>query len=406
MLTCVTRVSPIGAPVQGDVDQGFGAVADAFRRNLAERGECGAACSAVVAGRPVVDLWGGHADRARTRPWRRDTLVPVFSTTKGLAAMAVAVAHSRGLLALDEPVATYWPAFAEHGKERITVRQLLDHRAGLAAIDEPLDLAILADPDRLGEVLAAQAPRWEPGTRHGYHAQSLGWYQSQLVRRVDPGHRTLGRYFADEVAAPLGIEFYIGVPDEVPAERIATIIGGGPVGSLLHLGDLPPAFVVALLNPWSLTHRVFRNPRALARLTDVNRRELLRLELPSVSGTGTAAAVARAYACFATGGHELGIDRRTLDEIEAPARPPPGGPRDLVLTDESAYALGFAKPSATVRLGSSHRAYGHDGVGGSVGFADPDRQLGYAYVMNRAGYSWTVDPRDVALRDALYAALG
>jgi CubicO group peptidase (beta-lactamase class C family) len=402
----VARGSPGGAAVEGEVDEGYGAVADAFGRNLAERGEVGAACAVFAGGRPVVDLWGGHRDAARTRPWERDTMVPVFSTTKGMAALALAVAHSRGRFALDEPVASYWPEFAQHGKGRITVRQLLTHQAGLAAIDVPLDLDLLADPDRLGEILAAQAPRWEPGRFHGYHGQSLGWYQSQLVRRVDPGGRTLGRYFADEVAAPLGVEFHIGVPDEVPGDRIATFIENGPVASLLHVHELPLAFVLALLRPGSLTHRVFRNPKALARMADVNRRELLRLELPSVSGTGTARAVARAYGSFATGGHELGIDRRTIAELEASPCPPPGGPRDLVLRDDTAYGFGFMKAIGTFRFGSSDRAYGHDGIGGSFGFADPDRGLGYAYVMNRAGFAWQDDPREVALRTALYAVPG
>jgi CubicO group peptidase (beta-lactamase class C family) len=397
--------SVTGPPVHGDVDEGYGSVADAFRRNLAGRGELGAACAAYLGDRPVVDLWGGHADAARTRPWVRDTLVPVFSTTKGMAALALAVAHSRGLFALDEPVATYWPEFAANGKAGITVRQMLNHQAGLAAIDVPLDLAVLGDPDRLGAVLAAQAPRWEPGRRHGYHGQSLGWYQSQLIRRVDPDHRTIGRFFADEIAGPLDAEFTIGVPDDLPAERIATIVGGG-LGEVAQLREMPPAFLVALINPWSITHRVFTNPRALARLTDVNRRELLRLELPSVSGTGSARALARIYGCFATGAGELGVDPATIAELEAPAAAPPGGTRDVVLHDESAYVFGMMKAVGAVQFGSSPRAYGHDGIGGSFAFADPDLGLGWAYTPNRAGFAWAVDPREKALRDALYAVPG
>jgi CubicO group peptidase (beta-lactamase class C family) len=205
------------ALVHGDVDEGFGAVADVFRENFDLRKELGAACAVVRDGRFVVDLWGGHRDKARTKPWERDTMVTVFSTSKGMASMAVAVAHSRGLFELDEPVASYWPEFAQSGKERITVRQLLGHEAGLAVIDTWLDLTTIADADALGAVLAAQAPKWAPGSMHGYHAQSLGWYESQLLRRVDPAGRGIGRFFAEEVARPLELDFHLGLPDDVPS---------------------------------------------------------------------------------------------------------------------------------------------------------------------------------------------
>ena len=151
-----------------------------------------------------MDLWGGYADGVTKRPWREDTIVTVMSTTKGVSSMALAVAHSRGLLDYDERVATYWPEFAANGKQDVTVRQLLSHQAGLPVIDTPLDLETLADLDALGRIIGAQAPKWEPGTRHGYHGISLGWYESELLRRVDPQHRSIGRYFAEEVAAPLG----------------------------------------------------------------------------------------------------------------------------------------------------------------------------------------------------------
>ncbi|MET0460655.1 MAG: serine hydrolase domain-containing protein, partial [Ilumatobacteraceae bacterium] len=225
--------------VGGGVDEGYGRVADEFATNIRERREVGAACAVVRDGRLVVDLWGGHRDPRRTQPWERDTLVSVFSTTKGMAAMAMAVAHSRRLFDLDEPVATYWPEFAQAGKGDITVGCLLTHRAGLAVIDTPLGVDTLGDVEALGRVLAAQPPHWEPGRFHGYHGQSLGWYETQLLRRVDPQQRTIGAYFADEVARPLGLEFYIGLPDDVAEERLATFIGGGPARAALHLHQMP-----------------------------------------------------------------------------------------------------------------------------------------------------------------------
>jgi CubicO group peptidase (beta-lactamase class C family) len=189
-----------GQGVQGSVAPGFEPVAHAFERNFQLGHERGAACAVSIGGELVVDLWGG--ERAPGRPWEQDTMVNVCSTTKGGSSIAVAHAHSRGLLDYDLPVASYWPQFAEQGKEQITVRQLLSHQAGLCAIDAPMDLALLADPDRVAQAIAAQRPAWTPGELHGYHGIFLGWYESELLRRVDPQQRTIGRYFADKIAAP------------------------------------------------------------------------------------------------------------------------------------------------------------------------------------------------------------
>jgi CubicO group peptidase (beta-lactamase class C family) len=387
--------------IGGGADEGFGGVADEFRRNFDERKELGAACAVMKDGRLVVDLWGGHCDKKRTRAWGRDTLVTVWSTTKGMAAAAMAVAHSRGLFDLDATVASYWPAFAQAGKDAITVRQLLAHEAGLPVIDTALDIATIADPDRLGAILAAQAPKWQPGTRHGYHAQSLGWYESQLLRRVDPTGRTIGRYFADEVAAPLGIEFYIGLPDSVPAERIATFVGGRRAAQALHAREVPWPVLRRMMNPRSMTFKAFTNPKAITKLPDINTRGLLEIELPSVNGTGTARAIATVYGELATGGSKLGLRRETVDELER--RVPAGF--DEIFGIESAFALGFMKPFPILPFGSSPKAYGHTGSGGSFGYADPDARVGYAYVMNRNGYALPTDPREVALRNALADAL-
>jgi CubicO group peptidase (beta-lactamase class C family) len=393
------------ARVHGHVDEGYGAVADAFASNLVERNEVGAACAVYVDGRPVVDIWGGHRDAARTLPWERDTLIPVFSATKGMASMAMAVAHARGMFHVDDLVVDHWPEFGQAGKEQITVRQLLTHQAGLAVIDTPVTLEMLADADALGDVLAAQAPSWEPGRFHGYHGQSLGWYESQLLRRGDPEGRTIGRFFADEVARPLGIEFHIGLPDEVGDERLATFLGGRPVGAVLHLHEMPWRLVVALMNPFGLTGKVFRNPKALASASDINRRELLRIELPSVNGTGTARAIAEAYSAVASGDPRLGLDAETIRLLETPSRQPSGGVTDRILKVDTAYAFGFMKPFPFLPFGSSHTAFGHMGTGGSFGYADPDHRLGYAYVMNRMDWASPTSPRELALRGALERCL-
>jgi len=192
-----TRVTT-HAPIHGNVAPGFETVQTEFARNFTERGELGAACTIYYRGDKVVDLWGGYRDPQKKLPWQEDTLVLVFSSTKGLAGLTMALAHSRGLFEYDAPIASYWPEFAQNGKEHITVRQLLAHEAGISSIDEPLPPAVLANPDVLATILARAKPAWEPGTRHGYHAFTLGWYESEIIRRTDPQHRTLGRFFHDD----------------------------------------------------------------------------------------------------------------------------------------------------------------------------------------------------------------
>src|SRR6478672_9430998 len=204
------------AIIHGFAGSGFDAVHEAFADNFSRRHELGAACCIYHQGEKVVDLWGGIRNISTGEPWEEDTMVLVFSATKGLAAMTMALAHSRGWLDYEERVCTYWPEFAQQGKERITVRQLLAHQAGLFAIDEPVDRSILADLDRLATVLARQKPAWEPGTRQAYHALTLGFYEGELVRRVDPQHRSLGRFFQDEIASPLGLDLYLRLPDTIP----------------------------------------------------------------------------------------------------------------------------------------------------------------------------------------------
>ena len=325
----------------------------------------------------------------------------VYSTSKGLAAMTVALAHSRGWLDYDAAVAEYWPEFAQNGKGAITVRQLLSHQAGLCVIDQRLDAKILTDLDAVADALARQAPAWAPGARQGYHALSLGWYESELIRRVDPAHRSLGRFFAEEIAAPLGLEFYVGLPGGVPPDRIASIVGGGIAGALLHPRGMPAAMLAAFLRPSSLTARVFGNPK-LRSTGDLDRPEYRAVEIPAGGGIGQVRSIAKAYGELACGGAGIGLTARTMAELTAPPRSPSAGGRDLVLKADASFSLGFARPSQGFRFGSSDRALGHPGAGGSFAFADPDLGLSFAYAPNRLGYHLRNDPREKALRDALY----
>ena len=386
------------ARIDGLVAPGFEEVRTEFERNFAARGEIGAAVAAYWRGEKVVDLWGGRRTPTGDAPWTEDTMVAVMSITKGLSAMTLAVANARGWLDYDAPVARYWPEFAQHGKAAVTVRQLLGHEAGLVLLDEQLTLEKLCDLDSLAHLLARQQPAWPPGTRHGYHTMTLGLYMQELIRRTDPAHRTLGRFLHDEIAVPLGLEFYIGVPRDIPDNRLAVVKTLSRWRGLLALRYTPPAITMKMIRPGSLLRKSF-----VGLGVDPNDRGYLEVEVPAGNGVGTARAIARAYSAFAEGGAELGITPETFARVTAP--PNVTGGKDWVLGVPSYFSLGFLRPGPTVTFGSSPRAFGAPGAGGSFAFADPDAHLGYAYVMNKLDFYLTDDPREVALREAIYRAI-
>ena len=287
--------------VEGFVSRGFEAVRQAFVENFARRRELGGACSAYHDGEKVVDLWGGIRNMRTGEPWEENTMVIVYSATKGLAAMTLAVAHSRGWLDYEARVCDYWPEFAQQGKARVTVRQLLAHQAGLYALDEPLDRSLVADLDRLAVVLARQKPAWEPGTRQAYHGITLGFYESELLRRIDPKHRSVGQFFQDEIATPLGLDVYIRLPEDIPNSRLATMV---PPSMLQIFHGFPLRLALDAINRRSNISRALRG----SELPLVPERIYARnLEVPSGGAVGTARAIAHAYSVFATGGRELQI---------------------------------------------------------------------------------------------------
>lgn len=384
--------------IHGFVSEGFEAVREAFTENFAKRREIGAACCVYHKGKKVVDLWGGMRNMAAGEPWEEDTMALVYSATKGLSAMTLAVAHSRGWLDYDELVCRYWPEFAQDGKETITVRQLLAHQAGLFALDEPIDKSIVGDLDHLGVVLARQKPAWEPGTRQGYHAITLGFYEGELLRRIDPQHRSLGKFFQDEIATPLEVDFYIRLPESIADSRLAPLVDPGFFEMIF---GFPVKVALDSLNPRSNIRRALRGSELPH---DQQRIYVRNLEIPAGGGVGTARAIARAYSVFATGGQELGLREETLQELAAPATPPTYGFYDEVMKGEVQFSLGFMKSSPPWSFGSPS-SFGAPGAGGSLGFADPHAQIGYGYIPNRKGVSLTGDPRDIALRNALYSSI-
>ena len=382
--------------IHGAHDPRFDGVRDAFAATFAAPTEIGAALAVTVDGRPVVDLWGGSMDGARTKPWERDTLVTVFSTTKGLSAMCAHRLVDQGLLDLDAPVARYWPEFAAAGKERLLVRSLLDHRAGLPAIRAPLPPAAMFDWDMMTGALAAEAPWWVPDEQHGYHAVTFGWLIGEVVRRVSG--KTIGAYFREEIAGPLGLDTHIGM-DEANDARCADL-RPGPRPS----GGEETLFDRIIREPESMTAKAFINPMTMLMPGALASRAWRGAEVPAVNGHTTARSLARLYGALASGGALEGA-RVLSPESIARCHGERSSGMDAILGVSTRFSLGFMLSQPGASFGPNATSFGHPGAGGSLGFADPVARVGFGYVMNRMGTEILVDPRALALIDAVYACL-
>jgi CubicO group peptidase (beta-lactamase class C family) len=387
--------------IEGFCAPGFEGVRDVFAAAFAAGNEVGAAVAVVVDGEPVVDLWAGYADQARTRPWARDTLVNVYSTTKGMTALCAQRLVDRGELDLDAPVARYWPEFAAAGKGGVPVRWLLSHRAGLPAVRTLLPREALYDWSTMAAALAAETPWWTPGERHGYHALTFGWLVGEVVRRVSG--KSVGRYFRDEIAGPLGADFHIGLADEHHGR--AGEMSPIPLPEPGVTPDAPALAEVFMRDPEGMSALAFMNPPSLA--DGPNHAAWRRAEIPGANGHATARAVARVYGALAQGGAQDGVRVLSPEGIER-CREEQSRGLDEVLLLPTRIGGGFMRSQADVPGGSfgpGEGSFGHPGAGGSVGFADPEAGVGFGYVMNRMGPHILVDPRASALIDALYEAL-
>ncbi len=377
------------ASVSGSIEPGFEPVVAAFADNFSRHGDVGAACAIYQRGRCVVDLWGGLADPASGKPWARDTVVLVFSAAKGPTATCIHRLVEAGRLDVDLPIANYWPEFGCNGKEAITTRMVLSHQAGLAAVDGDLTLEQVLAWDPVVEAIAAQAPNWEPGTAHGYHARSFGWILGELVRRITG--QSLGHYVAVEMAEPLGLRYWVGLPASELA-NCATLIP--PAG-----GD---DAISALLGADSLTARVMTGPSQLFGYNQMwNRADVLAAEMPSSNGVGDARSLARFYAALLD--EVDGVRLLGPEQLHRACEQQVRGP-DAVIFHETCFGLGYGlQPS--LAPGAGPNCFGHPGAGGALAFADPDAQLGFSYVMNAMQLSLEGDPRSMALVDATYACL-
>ena len=381
---------------QGRCDERFSAVRDAFAENFEKFGEAGAAVSVTIDGRPVIDLWGGVVDKDTKKPWQQDTIVTVYSTTKGMTTICAHRLMEQGLLDLNAPVAKYWPEFAQASKAAVPVHMLLTHRVGLPAVSEKMPEGAAFDWDTMTGALARQKPFWEPGTQYGYHALTFGWLVGEVVRRISG--KSLGAFFRDEVALPLGLDFHIGVDPRHDA-RIATMYRAEPSPESARKleqieqeaqSKMDPALVAARGN---ISTQGAHNSEAWRRS-----------EIPAANGHSDAGSLARVYGALACGGHLDGVRVLSPDTI-AKATAEQSAVPDAFMGNPTRIAFGF-RLSCDGNMGPNPRSFGHRGAGGSIGFADPDRRIGFGYVMNQMKADLPGETTTgVRLINALYSAL-
>ena len=382
--------------IHGECDARFSAVRETFAENFASFREIGAAVAVTIDGKPVIDLWSGITDKESRNPWQRDTLVTVYSTTKGMTAICAHRLVEQGLLDLDAPAAQYWPEFAQAGKADVPVHMLLSHRVGLPAVSEKLPDGAVFDWETMTGALARQKPFWEPGTRHGYHGLTYGWLVGEVVRRISG--KSLGTYFREEVAGPLGLDFHIGL-DPTHDSRVATMYA--PVVSPEAASQMEErqAEVVSRMPPGLAEARGNIVIQGLH-----NSEGWRRAEIPAANGHSDARSLARVYGALSIGGALDGVHVLGGDSIKRAAVEQAAG-QDTMLPNKTRFGLGFWL-CLDGNMGPNDSSFGHPGAGGSIGFADPARGIGFGYVMNqmKAGLTET-ETTGRRLIEALYSSL-
>tara|TARA_E500000331_G_scaffold319464_1_gene332222 strand:- start:809 stop:2023 length:1215 start_codon:yes stop_codon:yes gene_type:complete len=377
--------------VNGYCDDRFIKAQNIFEKSLEDGFELGGAICLEVKGEKVLDLWGGYKDQDRNEAWEENTIVNVFSTTKGIAAICLLQLIEKGLIDIEKPVSNYWPEFSQSGKEDIPVKYLFCHKSGLCGVREPLETGAFSDWDLICNQLAKQEPLWEPGSAHGYHAITYGHLVGELLKRVDG--RTIGTYFKEEIAEPLDLDFWIGLPDS-EFDRVSDIYPSkpsplqflfpllaklprfllpGPTKFLVDFGDTSKPVGAAFNNP----------PIASNNGMEANTKKWRNAEIPAANGHGTARSIAKLYGVLANGGSLDGLHILSPDTIEM-ARTTQSDGKDLVLGGmHTRFGLGFMLGTKNVSMGPNSEAFGHGGAGGSLGFADPDNNISLGFVMNQ-----------------------
>jgi CubicO group peptidase (beta-lactamase class C family) len=386
--------------VKGKVKDGFQRVKEAFEANFADGAEVGASLAVMVDGEMVVDLWGGHADGGPTRPWEQDTIVNTYSTTKGLTAICANQLIEQGKLDPEEPVATYWPEFAQAGKEKLPVKWLLSHKAGLPAVDRMLTQEEQYKWEPLVDALAAQKPWWTPGEKHGYHAVTFGSLVGEVIRRVSG--MSVGTYLRKNVTEPLGADYFIGYGPEKDAQTADMI----PQPFQSPEPDHP--LYAAFTNPASMTFKAFMiSPLPMLNPNYMNTREWRAAEVPAANGHGNARALATVYGALARGGELNGVRILKSETIEDMRKEQSNG-ADQVLTIPMRFGRGFFLELPEYQLTKNTTLFGHPGMGGSFGLADPEAKVGIGYAMNKMYMPpdlVSVDPRWMPIFNSLYASI-
>ena len=374
--------------IHGFVRPGYEAVKDRFAANFADGQEVGASFSATVNGEPVVDLWGGHADPAKTRPWDKDTIVNVYSTTKTMTALVALMLADRGLLDFDAPVARYWPEFAANGKAKVKVSHLMSHSAGLSGWKETIAKDDLYDWNKATSLLAAQAPYWEPGTAPGYHAMTQGYLVGEVVRRI--AGKSLGTIFRDEIAKPLGADFWIGLPASED-RRVAELVPpppGDAVGDNAAMSEL--------------TRNMAVNPGI--DVAETKTRAWRGAEIPAAGGTGNARSIAQIHAILANDGMAQGKRFLSKAGVRKALEPQVQG-TDLIMGVPAKFGLGFGLPGGLLPLPNANSMF-WGGYGGSLAIVDMDAKVSMGYAMNRMLGTTTGDMRGIGLAFAMWDAVG
>jgi len=391
--------------IHGTVAPGFEKVRAAFQKNFDDGNEIGAAFSAYHQGRKVVDLWGGVADPATGAPWDEDTIVLTFSTTKGATAVCANKLAQEGLLDVDAPVVEYWPEFGANGKQDVPVSYLLSHQAGLAWVDGEMTAEEALSWEPVVAALAAQAPAWEPGSQHGYHATTYGWLVGEVIRRITG--KSVGTYFREAIADPLGLDFWIGLP-ESEEPRVAPLSQMFPaevtIEKLREPGDDPVAqLIAAFIGPDTMLGRALFAPGgALMDQAVWNSRAVRAAEVPAANGVGDARSLARMYAACVS--EVDGIRLLSTEQVKRATTQQTSGPNKILMDMDVQFGLGFMVTSSLMTLGGPN-SFGHFGMGGSVGWADPDAELGFGYVMNRMDLGMAGDQRSYSLINACYESI-
>ncbi len=387
--------------IHGWTAPGFEGARERFEQNFADGLEVGSAFAAYHRGQKVVDLWGGVLDEETQQPWAEDTIIVVFSTTKGATAISANRLAQEGRLDVNAPVVDYWPEFGQSGKESIPVDYLLSHRAGLAWVDEPLTLEEVLEWEPMIHTLERQAPVWDPGTAHGYHTLTYGYLVGEVVRRVSG--RTIGTYFQEEIAAPLGLDFYIGLPEELEP-RVAPLIGNALGGEVSDVDVDPQAMAAlnALIGPESNLGKALSGGGSFRGSASFNTRPVHTAEIPAAGGIGDARSIARMYAACV--GEVDGIRLLSEEQLKDATTQRSEGPDIVILNLDLQFGLGFFVPSSLLQIGGP-RSFGHFGMGGSAGWADPEAGLAFGYVMNKMDLGLAGDLRSYSLINACYDAI-